>query len=259
MLNDFIVNWLWKWLLLGEQMSDPSLFSVISQKYFLSMARIFLMASIFLTIKQVIPQIRVKQPERKSGDLNRELFYTFVGLASVAIFTTLIISYLGPKGLVKFYNNKNDFGLFYYYLSYPIALLGLDAYFYSTHRLFHLKWVYNKIHYTHHLSIHTTPFTGTSFHPIEFVILYSYHVILSMIIPIHIDVLNFVSWITFIHSALAHSGIDPFPVSFRNHPILSLWNTPTHHHLHHIVGHGNYSLYFNFWDRILKTNNNAKI
>jgi sterol desaturase/sphingolipid hydroxylase (fatty acid hydroxylase superfamily) len=31
-------------------------------------------------------------------------------------------------------------------------------------------------------------------------------------------------------------------------------NTPTHHAMHHEKINGNFGLYFNFWDRMLKTN-----
>ncbi|PKA16131.1 sterol desaturase family protein, partial [Leptospira haakeii] len=38
------------------------------------------------------------------------------------------------------------------------------------------------------------------------------------------------------------------------HPVLKWINTSTHHNLHHQKFHGNYSLYFNFWDKVMGTN-----
>jgi Delta7-sterol 5-desaturase len=201
----------------------------------------------------------IEQPERNPYDTKRELSYTLLGLLLTSIITTAGMYLFLKKGWLTIYQDKEEFGLLYYYSCFPISLLALDSYFYLTHRIFHLGWFYRNIHYVHHLSIHTKGLTGTSFHPVEFLTFYSFPILLGLLLPLHINILNFIAWSTFILVTFAHSGLDPFPDSFRKSSILSLWNTPTHHHLHHHLGNGNFSLYFNFWDRILKTNCNSKL
>jgi sterol desaturase/sphingolipid hydroxylase (fatty acid hydroxylase superfamily) len=49
-------------------------------------------------------------------------------------------------------------------------------------------------------------------------------------------------------------GYEFFPKGWASHPITKWINTSTHHNLHHQKFLGNYSLYFNFWDRIMGTN-----
>lgn len=52
-----------------------------------------------------------------------------------------------------------------------------------------------------------------------------------------------------------HCIYEFWPSSLMSHPILKILNTPTHHVLHHESARYNYSIYYNFWDKICGTNN----
>ncbi len=49
-------------------------------------------------------------------------------------------------------------------------------------------------------------------------------------------------------------GYEFFSHGVLKHKIFKWHNTPTHHNMHHKFVKNNYGLYFNFWDRVMKTN-----
>jgi hypothetical protein len=60
------------------------------------------------------------------------------------------------------------------------------------------------------------------------------------------------------HSAVSvvmgHSGFEVFPRWMMKSWLGRVLSTPTHHVMHHEKMRGNYGLYFNMWDRLMKTN-----
>ena len=51
-----------------------------------------------------------------------------------------------------------------------------------------------------------------------------------------------------------HLGYELMPAGFRHHWLMRWHNTTTHHDMHHRHVNANFSLYFNFWDRVMRTN-----
>jgi Delta7-sterol 5-desaturase len=73
-------------------------------------------------------------------------------------------------------------------------------------------------------------------------------------IPIHPAAFAiFMTWqISF--NVVGHCGYEIFPKWFLRTPLGYLLNSPTHHALHHEHFRGNFSLYFNVWDRLMGSN-----
>jgi hypothetical protein len=55
-------------------------------------------------------------------------------------------------------------------------------------------------------------------------------------------------------NVLGHCGYELYPSWFLRSPLGLLLNTTTHHAQHHETNRANFSLYFNFWDRLMGTN-----
>jgi sterol desaturase/sphingolipid hydroxylase (fatty acid hydroxylase superfamily) len=53
---------------------------------------------------------------------------------------------------------------------------------------------------------------------------------------------------------LGHCGYEIFPHWFLQSRAGAILNSATHHGLHHEKSRGNFSLYFNVWDRLMGTN-----
>jgi len=133
-----------------------------------------------------------------------------------------------------------------------------DFGFYWIHRLLHVPYLYNRVHYLHHE--YTAPFSlvGEIAHPIEFLFnfllpLMAGPFLMGKLQGVH--VLTYWIWLVFreIRSADAHSGYHlPF------HPIRLLdpiYGGPREHDFHHRV-EGRLSNFggYKFWDWIMGTN-----
>ena len=109
------------------------------------------------------------------------------------------------------------------------------------------------IHRRHHLSINPTPWAAFSFGPIEAVIQIIWIPIVAFFIPLHFYALMFWSFYMMIMNVIGHLGYEIFPKNFLNSFIGKILLSSTHHNLHHSRSKSNFGLYFTFWDRILKT------
>jgi len=129
-----------------------------------------------------------------------------------------------------------------------------DAYFYWTHRLMHHRWFFRLFHRAHHLSHNPSPWASYAFDPLEAVVQAGIFPLTLILIPFNpIAYGLFMLWqITF--NVIGHTGYEYNPRGFMNSWVRFFLNTPTNHVMHHEKMRGNYGLYFNFWDRLMKTN-----
>lgn len=157
-------------------------------------------------------------------------------------------------GYTKIYPNIDDHGMAYFWFSVVLAIVIHDAYFYFTHRLMHTKLLYAKFHAVHHRSNNPSPWAAFSFHPYEAVVEAMIVPLLAFTMPIHkFAILAFLVYMTFMN-VIGHLGYELYPKKFV-HSRWFFWNnTSTHHNMHHRKNNCNYGLYFNWWDRIFKTN-----
>ena len=167
-------------------------------------------------------------------------------------------AYFGIKmGWIQVYTQVSDRGWLYYFASIAILLLIQDTWVYWTHRLLHTPAFFKWSHRRHHQSVQTTPLTAYSFDAFEAITHAAIAVVAYSWFPVHPSTFIVFQLAMALQNLNAHSGFDWIPEPVRNSALggtlLNLWVCPRNHHLHHQKGHGNYSLYFTFWDRMMGT------
>jgi sterol desaturase/sphingolipid hydroxylase (fatty acid hydroxylase superfamily) len=196
---------------------------------------------------------RIQNNQSKAIKIQNEIRHSFSSAIVFGIIG-LITMMLKDNGFTKMYTNLNDFGIFYFFGSILIMLLIHDTYFYWMHRAIHHPKLFAVFHRIHHLSRNPTPFSAFSFDIAEAIAEAAIIPILVMLLPIHPLAVFIFFTISLMFNIVYHSGYEFLPPWFLKHPVLKWINTSTHHNMHHEKGHGNYSLYFNFWDTLMKTN-----
>ncbi len=170
-------------------------------------------------------------------------------------FVTVAIAWAIAKDYSLIYTDINKFGgIWYLIFSFILVFFIHDTYFYFFHRMMHSKLLMPKVHSLHHNSKDPTPFTGYAFHPWETIIEFAFLPLIVFIIPLHPIV--FLTWQfggILLFTMYAHLGYEVMPKWWVTKPFTKYFNTPTHHNMHHSKFNHNYSLYFNFWDRLLGT------
>ena len=203
--------------------------------------------------KQYLNDLKIQSNFPQKQDFVREFCYS---LSSSIVF--IIVIYLmvfepeiSNKTLI--YNKIEDFGVFYSFRSIIMIVIFHDAYFYWTHRLLHLPFFFRKVHKIHHQSHNPTPWTAFSFHPIEALINIAVFPILAFLIPIHKYIL--LAWWLWVvlGNILGHLGYDPLKKHLHRFPF-NKFIMSSHHNLHHQKSIVYFGFYFNFWDKIMKTN-----
>jgi Delta7-sterol 5-desaturase len=145
-------------------------------------------------------------------------------------------------------------GWTWFILSIGLIILIHDAYFYWTHRLMHHPRLFRVMHRTHHLSISPSPWAAYAFGPWEAFVQAGIAPLVLFTLPIHPLAFSiFMLWQIFFN-VLGHCGYELFPRWFVHSWCGRILNTSTHHAQHHETNRANFSLYFNFWDRLMGTN-----
>jgi Delta7-sterol 5-desaturase len=197
--------------------------------------------------------LKIQKKFPPNSQIRTELKYSLLSAAVFGLFTFMIF-WMNSLGLTHIYQDVQKFGYAYLFLSWVIMVLIHDAYFYWTHRLMHHPRLFKIFHRVHHYSHNPTPWASFAFHPLEAIVEFGVLPVVVFILPLHpLVILAWSIWmITW--NVIGHLGFEMFPAGFVRHPFFKWINTSTHHNLHHERSHGNYGLYFNFWDRWLKTN-----
>lgn len=199
--------------------------------------------------KPLPPRLRNKQMWReiKTSTLT-VLVFTFC----FSITHQLMVLFFGGS-IFQIYGDVSEYGWAYLVFSIVLWSIGLDTYFYWTHRFMHHPKFYKFFHLTHHRSHNPTPFTAYSFAPSEAVLVYIFAPVFFILVPMHKTAFISAMLIQIFRNAIAHCGYEIFPRGWTKHPILGIFTTVTHHDLHHEKSDGNYAFYFTFWDRVMGT------
>ncbi len=128
-----------------------------------------------------------------------------------------------------------------------------DAWFYGWHRLLHTPTLFRHVHAIHHKSVDVNPFSSYSFHAFEAFILGAWVVPAAMVLPLPLPALGLVQVVGLLNNVNSHLGYELLPAWWVRAPLLSWSASATYHNLHHQRLHGNYGLFFRFWDRVLGT------
>ena len=102
--------------------------------------------------------------------------------------------------------------------------------------------------------LNPTPFSAYALHPIEALLDVSIIPLIVFTIPYHVSAITIFSAYTLILNVMGHLGFEFFPRKFTTHQFFKWHNTATHHNMHHRHFKYNFSIYFNIWDRLMKTN-----
>jgi len=230
----------------------------IAHVLFTIVSRYFLLAGIFYFVfyiwkKRTFWYSKIQQRYPENKHILREISYSMI---SVLIFGAIIFFTIvaGKNGYTRVYQHIDQHGYFYFFFSIILMIFLHDAYFYWTHRLMHWKPLFRIAHKTHHLSINPTPFAAYAFHPIEAVIEVGIIPLIAFVIPYHPVALMIFTIYSLLLNVIGHLGFEIFPRGFASHKLFKWHNTSTHHNMHHRLPRCNYGLYFNIWDRLMKTN-----
>ena len=226
-------------------------------RYLFGTVGIFMITWVILRPVLAKRQIR-KRPPRKllNRQIVRELKNSFLSiLVFIAAYTfvNLLLETLFGVRPFKSYRDINDYPLWMIPLSIVLFTIGLDTWFYWTHRMMHLPRFYKFFHREHHRSHSPTPFTAYSFAPPEAVLVYLFVPVFELFVPMHTSAFIASMLLQTSRNALGHCGYEVFPRGWTSHRVLNIFATVTHHDLHHERSHGNYGFYFTFWDKVMGT------
>lgn len=195
-------------------------------------------------------RLQRRRPSRKA--FAREIRYS-VSTALIFSLVGLGTYHLERAGIADIYSDLDAYGWPWWFASLALAILIHDTYFYWTHRAIHHRWLFARIHRVHHLSTAPSPWAAYAFAPAEALINALVFPIVVVLVPMH-EAATFVFLVYMIvMNVIGHLGIELYPRWFATRRWTRWYSTSTHHNLHHRDFHGNYGLYFTWWDRLMGT------
>ena len=182
-----------------------------------------------------------------------EIFWSLLSAGIYGIPAGIVAWGWQERGWTRIYTDVGDYPMWWLPTSVLVYLLLHDAWFYWTHRLMHVPWVYRRAHAVHHASHPPTAWAAMSFHPWETLTGAVVIPALVLTIPIHVWALITVLTIMTVMGITNHMGWEMFPKRMVQGPAGKWLITASHHQLHHQRNKCNYGLYFRFWDRLCGT------
>ncbi|MEZ4884305.1 MAG: sterol desaturase family protein [Chitinophagales bacterium] len=223
-----------------------------SFRYFLFAGIPFLIFYVFF--KQHFHKNKIQASSEKRKRFVSEVKNSLVTLAVLA--TTGALVFFSPfRAYTTIYADIHTFPLWWIPVSVVLSLVIHDTYFYWMHRLVHGKTLFRLVHRTHHESVNPSPWTSYSFHILEALLENLILFILVFTLPLHPIALILFGLVSFTINVYGHLGYEIMPQWYRHSFLFEVVNTSVHHNLHHKKFHGNYGLYFRFWDRLMGTEN----
>lgn len=195
-------------------------------------------------IQTIFPKAKILWHEGKYSFLTALVFT--VQATCVAIASKL--------GWTQVYKDIDAMGWWYLPFSFLLLTIWHETWFYWAHRAMHHRSIFRHVHAVHHKSINPSPWAAYSFHWTEAILEAAYLTTAVFMFPLHLWVIIAHTFYAMFVNVLWHSGYEFFPKGFAGGRFTKWINTSTHHNMHHSHVHGNYSLYFNVWDRLLGTN-----
>ena len=196
---------------------------------------------------------KIQEAFPTGSDIRREVLYSLLsfGVFCASGLLTIILSRLGCTQL---YFKIARHGWPYLWFSLFALIFIHDSWFYWTHRLMHWRPLFPLVHRIHHLSHNPTPWASFSFHPLEAIIQAIIFPLTVLFLPLH--PLAAFLWLLYMTgmNVFGHLGFEILPAGFLKSRLFRWHNTSVHHNMHHRYVHCNYGLYFNIWDRLMRTN-----
>lgn len=238
--------------------TDPLTFTALTGLMFLMVVfRYTLVAGIFYVVFYIIDpkdfrSRKVLAPTKDKKQYQREVMWsTLTSLFFALAGAGMVV--LWQKGYTAIYEDINQYGWWWLPISFLIAALIHETYYYWLHRWMHRPKVYRLIHKVHHDSHITSPWTSFSFHPGEGVLQSVIIPLVILFLPMHYwTIVTLLTFMT-LTSAINHSNVEIYPKGFHKHWLGKWMIGATHHSLHHTEYRFNFGLYFTFWDKWMKT------
>ena len=237
---------------MNELILALKLFTAFIVRYFAIAGTAFLFFYIFLADKIQVNKIQKNQADRK--DFRREILYSlqtnvvFLGAALLILISPL-------KDYTRIYQDIHEFPLWYLPISFVLALIIHDTYFYWMHRTLHGNWLYKKFHKVHHLSTNPSPWASFAFHLGEAFFESAIILVVVFLIPIHPLMILAFTLASLMINVYGHLGYEITPKWYRKSFLFEILNSSVHHNMHHQYFKGNFGLYFRVLDRIMGTEN----
>jgi sterol desaturase/sphingolipid hydroxylase (fatty acid hydroxylase superfamily) len=198
----------------------------------------------------------LRQPQLYAGldtQIRREIYWSLLSAAIYGIPTGIIAWGWRTHGWTLVYTDIHTYPLWWWPVSFLLALFLHDTWFYWTHRWMHQPRLFRIAHAVHHASRPPTAWAAMAFHPWEALTGAIVIPVLVFIIPLHVTALGTILAVMTLMGVTNHMGWELFP-RFMVNGFLGDWLiTATHHQRHHQDYRGNYGLYFRFWDHLCKT------
>ncbi|MES2603875.1 MAG: sterol desaturase family protein [Pseudomonadota bacterium] len=187
-----------------------------------------------------------------AANVQRELWQSLRSLLIFAAIIAVIYQYklLGSSQL---YFGLDDYPRWWLVASVPAMMVLHDTLFYWYHRALHTRLLFKTVHGQHHDSVFPTAFAAYSFGTLEAITEAALPIAILFIIPVHPLALIIYQSISTAFNVYVHCSKDFLPAAYTHHWFWRWWNTAWLHSRHHLHSNGNYSFYFTFWDRLMKT------
>ncbi len=228
-----------------------SAFTENSLYYFLFASPLFFL--FWVVGKKQFQRFRIQPQQRATSQhFRHDIMHSISSMLVFAALDVLLI-YLDNRGYTLLYTRVEDYGWTWTLLSFPILLFMVDAFFYWSHRMMHHPRLYPFFHRVHHQSTDPSPFTAFAFQPTEAIVEYTMGFVLPFVMPMHLGVILVWQLYDMLNNVMGHLGYELYPQGWVRWPILRYKTTSVHHNMHHEQFHGNYGLYFTWWDRWMGT------
>ena len=207
----------------------------------------------YIFLRSRFMQRKIQQVFPRGAQIRREVRYS---LLSFAIFGAVgvVTALLHHAGWTRLYFNFGERGTAYFWFSVAVLIFLHDTWFYWTHRAMHWRRLFPFVHRIHHLSHNPTPWASFAFHPVEAFVQAIVLPLVILVLPLHpLAALVWLFYMTLMN-VLGHLGFEMLPRGFARHWLFRWHNTSVHHDMHHRYATCNYGLYFNLWDRLMRTN-----
>jgi sterol desaturase/sphingolipid hydroxylase (fatty acid hydroxylase superfamily) len=229
--------------------------------FFVFLFTIFLFLLEYLPYKFNLERLDGKKINNKTRFHQVKIAYRNI-FFGVFIVTLFVFRPLNELGLIQMYFDIDKHGMLWYILSFPMTLFFFDLYFYLTHKMLHLPWMYKKFHYIHHKSKSPTASTLYYFHFVEQLIISINIPVMLLVMPIHIDALIFTYVSISFLGCYGHSGYKFFPKKIIQYYTPSAFVSKyfmfsSEHFRHHSKNKGFFGLYFKIWDYVFNTHDKS--
>lgn len=207
---------------------------------------------LWVALRPFLRARKIREATPPARQLAVELMFS---LRSMAIFATVgvLMVFMYRAGFYPLGKLADSWGPAWFWVSIVAGIVGLDAWFYWTHRLMHDPRLFRRFHRRHHRSNNPSPFTAYSFDVGEALLLIGYVVVFPMVFPMASSAMQWVMLYQIVTNTLLHSGYELMPARRDGRPMLDFIVTTTHHDLHHAQAGWNYAAWFTWWDRWMGT------